>query len=76
MILKIIATNFRAEFNWLYKLIDNSGREYYVMQDGFYKIKGFKSPVTKDKLDTLDINQSVDCVYELIDEKNIITKFI
>jgi hypothetical protein len=76
MILKIIATNFSAEINWLFKLIDNSGREYFVMQEGFYKNKGLKSSVTKDKLDTLDIKQNVDCVYELIDEKILLLNSI
>lgn len=75
MILQIIDINFTTTFNWLYRLTDNTGVEYFVMNDSFYRMHGFKSPVTKKELDTFDIKQSVDCHYESIDGKNIVTKF-
>jgi len=54
MRLRIAEANFTAKFDWLFRLIDDSGNNVFIMNDSFYKSRSLKSPITKKTLDYFD----------------------
>jgi translation elongation factor P/translation initiation factor 5A len=63
MRLRIIETDFTAHNGWVFKLVNESGNDFYIMDDAYYKKHSLKSPITKKELDYYDkglwINASV-----------------
>jgi hypothetical protein len=55
----VTETNFTNRKPWLFELIDSSGNTCYVMDMGFYKENGMKSPVTMRELDSLAVGDVV-----------------
>lgn len=72
MRLKITDTNFTAKYEWLFKLSDEDGNDFYIMNEAFYKNHGFKSPITKKELDYYDRGQWITAFVEQIDGKGIV----
>lgn len=57
MRLRIIDTNFTTKHDWLFKLADENGNDFYIMNEVFYKKYNFQSPITKKQLDVYDRGQ-------------------
>lgn len=74
MRLKIIETNFTKNHDWLFKLTDESGVEFYIMNEIFYKKHKIKSPVTKIELDVYDVGQWIDALVKNLDGKGIVIR--
>ena len=51
MRLRITNTNFTTKHDWLFKLADENGNDFYVMNKVFYEKHNLKSPITKKELD-------------------------
>jgi hypothetical protein len=72
MRLRIIDTNFTTKFDWLFKLADESGSNFYIMNEQFYKNHNLKSPITKKELDYYYIGQWITSPAKQIDGKFIV----
>jgi hypothetical protein len=72
MRLRITDTNFTTRYDWLFRLVDESGNDFYIMNAAFYKKHNFKSPITKKELDTYDRGQWITATVEKIDGKGIV----
>jgi len=72
MKLKITNTNFTTNYDWLFKLSDENGDDFYIMNEHFYKNRHLKSPVTRKELDYFDKGQWVNANAEVIDGLNVI----
>ena len=72
MRLRIIDANFTTKHDWLFKLVDENGNDFYIMNESFYKNHNFKSPITKKELDYYDKGQWVAASVEHIDGKGIV----
>lgn len=72
MRLKITDTNFTSHPKWLFKLVDEQGCDYYIMQNSFYEEYGLTTPVTKKHLDSLDKGSSIICEYKNVEGKRVI----
>lgn len=72
MRLRIIETNFTIKFDWLFKLADESGSNFYIMNKQFYKKHNLKSPITKKELDYYDRGQWISSPAKEIDGKFIV----
>ncbi|MFZ4796241.1 MAG: hypothetical protein ACOYMA_02035 [Bacteroidia bacterium] len=72
MRLKITDTNFTTKYDWLFKLADENGNDFFIMNTTFYEKHGFKSPVTKKELDSYDNEQWVNVIVEKIDGMGIV----
>jgi hypothetical protein len=75
MRLKIIATNFTTEHEWIFKLVDENNYIFYIMDDPFYKKHNLKSPITKKELDYYDKGQWINAYALEIENKNIVIKY-
>lgn len=74
MRLRITDTNFTTKFNWLFKLSDENGNDFYIMNESFYKNHYLKSPITKKELDYLDRGQWITALVEFIDNQKIVVE--
>jgi hypothetical protein len=72
MRLRITDTNFTTRYDWLFRLVDENGNDFYIMNVAFYKKHNFKSPITKKELDTYDRGQWITSTVEKIDGKGIV----
>ncbi len=72
MRLRIIDTNFTTRHDWLFKLVDENGNDFYIMSGAFYKSHNLKSPITKKELDYYDRGQWITASVEQIDGKGIV----
>lgn len=72
MRLRITEVNFTTEHDWLFKLTDESGDAFYIMNESFYKKQNLKSPITKKELDYYDKGQWINVYVKEIDSKNIV----
>jgi translation elongation factor P/translation initiation factor 5A len=72
MRLEVIDTNFLNDFDWLFKLRDEKGSYFYIMNKDFYKTHNIKSPITKNELDYLDKGFWLKCKVEEIDGRAIV----
>ncbi len=73
MRLKIREVSFTTESNWIFKLSDGIS-DYFILDETSYKLKGYKSPITKHELDYFDVGHSVLCEVIDIDGLKIVTK--
>ena len=73
MKLKIIETDLTGAKGWLFKLIDESGNEVYIMELWFYKKNKLKTPVNYTVTDSYDNNMWIDANIQEIDGKKIVT---
>ena len=60
MKLKIIDTNFKNDADWLFKLADQEGVIYYILENDFYRQLKIKTPVTKKHLDYYDKGTTIE----------------
>lgn len=72
MRLRIVETNFTTNYNWLYKLDDENGNDFYIMNESFYKNHNLKSPITKKELDYYDRGQWITASIEQIEGNKIV----
>lgn len=72
MRLRITDANFTTRHDWLYKLADENGNVFYIMNEAFYKKHQFKSPISKRELDYYDKGQWITASVEQIDGKGIV----
>lgn len=72
MRLRIIQANFTKKYDWLFKLNDENGNVFFIMNNSFYEINKFKSPITKKELDYFDKGQWITASTVLIDELNVV----
>lgn len=72
MRLKITDTNFTTKHDWLFKLVDENGNDFYIMNEAFYKKNNFKSPITKKELDYYDRGYWIFASVEQIEGKRIV----
>ena len=72
MRLRITEVNFTTEHDWLFKLIDEIGDVFYIMDEPFYKKHNLKSSITKKELDYYDKGQWINVSVKKIDSKNIV----
>lgn len=75
MMLTITGTNFTTSFDWLFKLSDDKGDDFYIMDNKFYKSHKIKDIITKKELDYFDKGTVINCVVEEIDGKNVVVNF-
>jgi translation elongation factor P/translation initiation factor 5A len=71
--LRIIDTNFTTKHDWLFKLSDENGNDFYIMNQAFYKSHNLKSPITKKELDYYDRGQWITATTVQINDKRIVT---
>jgi hypothetical protein len=76
MNLRVSNVNFTNEFDWLFKLVDFEKNEFLIMNDYFYKRNNMKSPISRIHMDSLDIGQTINCNFKIINETKIVTSFI
>jgi hypothetical protein len=76
MNLRVSNVNFTNEFDWLFKLVDFEKNEFLIMDDYFYKRNNMKSPISRIHMDSLDIGQTINCNFKIINETKIVTSFI
>lgn len=74
MKLKIIEVNFTSNLNWLYKLINQEGSIFYIMQKDFYDALELHSPVTKRELDCYDTGHFISADVVQNNDANIVTR--
>lgn len=72
MRLRITDTNFTTRHDWLFRLVDENGNDFYIMNEAFYKNHNFKSPVTKKELDYYDTEQWITASVAQINGKGIV----
>ena len=72
MRLRITDTNFTTRHDWLFKLADENGNDFYIMNEAFYKNHNFKSKITKKELDYYDRGQWITASVEQIEGKGIV----
>ena len=72
MRLKIVDINFTTKHDWLFKLVNENGNNFYIINESFYKNRNFKSPITKKELDYYDRGQWITASAEQIDGKGIV----
>ena len=72
MRLRITDTNFTTKFDWLFKLADEKGQDFYIMDESFYKQHNLKSPITRKELDYYDRGQWITASVKEIGGKNIV----
>ena len=72
MKLRIADTNFTTRHDWLFKLADENGNDFYIMNEAFYKNHNVKSPITKKELDYYDKGQWITASVVQIDGKGIV----
>lgn len=72
MKLKITDTNFTVRHDWLFKLADENGNDFYIMNEAFYKKHYLKSPITKKELDYYDRGQWISASVEQLEGKGIV----
>jgi len=73
MRLRITNTNFTTKHDWLFKLADENGNDFYVMNKVFYEKHNLKSPITKKELDYYSKEQWVNVSVGQIDGKGVVT---
>ncbi len=76
MRLKISEVNFTSKFDWLFKLIDEKENNYYIMNELFYKVHNYKSPITKNELDYYDKGLWITALVKEIDQKKIVIEIL
>jgi len=74
MKLEITDLNFLNKEEWIFKLVDNVGNIYHIMNDKFYKANDLRSPISKHELDYYDIGIVINASFIIADGKNIVTK--
>ncbi|WP_346320970.1 hypothetical protein [Chitinophaga sp. YIM B06452] len=74
MRLRIVEINFTARHDWLFKLCNEAGNEFYVMNEVFYKCHYLRSPIMKRELDQYDKGQWITAFVESIGGKGIVVK--
>lgn len=72
MRLKITAVNFTTENDWIFKLTDENGGDFFIMNVVFYRKYNFKDPLEKRELDYFDKGQWINACVDLIEGKNIV----
>lgn len=72
MRLKIIDVNFTDGQDWIFKLQDEEGNHFFIMNYFFYKEHGLKSPVTKKELDSYDKGQWINVILKEVAGKIIV----
>jgi hypothetical protein len=72
MRLRITDMNFTTRHDWLFKLVDENGNDFYIMNEAFYKNHNLKSPITKKELDYYDRGQWITASVEQINGKGIV----
>jgi hypothetical protein len=74
MKLKITNTNFTTRYDWMFKLSDEKGEEFYIMNDSFYNNRHLKSPLSRKELDHFDTGQWIIANSKVVDGLNVITE--
>lgn len=72
MRLKITDTNFTTKQVWLFKLADENGNEFYIMDEPFYTNHSLKNPITKKELDYYDRGHWITAKIKQIEDKGIV----
>lgn len=72
MRLKIIDVNFTNDHDWVFKLQDEKGNHFFIMNQLFYKAHGLKSPITKKELDSYDKGQWINVILKEVAGKIIV----
>lgn len=72
MKLKIIDIDFTDKNAWLFKLCDETGNDFFIMMDAFYKKYNLKTPITKKELDYLDKGQWLRVSFKEIEGMNLV----
>jgi hypothetical protein len=67
MRLRIKELNFSSKYNWIYKLVDEYKKEYFIMDSQFYDAHHLKSPINKHHLDSYDKETSIKAEVGIID---------
>ena len=73
MRMKVIEINFASNLPWLFRLIDSTGVEYFVLNAEKYAEFGVASPVTRLMLDNFDIGTSIQASSKEWNGANIVT---
>jgi hypothetical protein len=76
MRLKIVDINYTGNFKWMYKLSNGAEDDFYIMQEDFYRYYGLKTPVSRQRLEYLDVGHWLSCNVEVIDGLKVVTNFI
>ncbi len=76
MRLRITEVNFTIKHEWLFKLKDESGDEFYIMNESFYKRNFSDSPITKHELDYFDKGLTINAIIKEAEGKKAVFKII
>lgn len=76
MRLKIIDINYTGKSKWFYKLSNGVEDDFYIMQADFYEHYGLKTPMTRQRMDYLDIGQWLSCNVEVVGGLKVVLNFI
>lgn len=75
MRIKITDVNFTKQHEWIFKLVNEFGDVYYIMNELFYKKHNLKTPLTKRELDTYDRGQWINASVENIEDIKVVIGF-
>jgi hypothetical protein len=75
MKLEITDMNFLNNEDWIFKLVDNVGNIYHVMNDKFYKANDLRNPISKHEFDYYDIGTVINAAVIMVDGKILLQKF-
>jgi len=68
MRLKITSVNFTQKHDWLFKLADENGIEYFIMDSHFYTDHKLPSPINKHYLDYYEKGISINASIKEVDK--------
>lgn len=73
MRLKISEVNFTSQHDWMFKLVNEQGINYFVMNEAFYKRHMQKSPITRKEIDHWDRGQWINATVSTLGGINVIS---
>lgn len=76
MRLKIVDINYTTKFKWMYKLSNGVEDDFYIMGGDFYEYYGLKDPVSRQRLEYLDVGHWLSCNVEVINGLKVVINFI
>ena len=75
MRIKITDVNFTKQHEWIFKLVNEFGDVYYIMNELFYKKHNLKTPITKRELDNYVRGQWINASVENIEDIKVVIGF-
>ena len=73
MHVRVTDVSFTTEQPWIFKFRDNTEKEYFAFDTGFYAKYGLPFPLNKMHLDQLDVGMPSKIRFTVINEQNVIT---